>query len=304
MRLPDWPWDDVPTLLVESRSAQLMSCFAASRPIYLLIDPLLGDVQGLDDERPKHPIDGEPFGVPPHLSPYLIELEDRHDPLLDVSLTMAVREHLVACTAGSGAFRIGAWLQTHGSRGEILAKQLGRLFRARAAPGAKRYLRLADRRVLALLHRMPDARSHPPMMAIDWRETLKGIAEWVYLDMNFDLQSLQGDPGDPRPRALKLHASHWTLPQQAEAINRTLMAWQQLSYPLPDDAAIQAAHKVANALHRGIADSQDQAAYAVEALCYRAFENWSELDHQLALLHQSGGRMQDMLAEQRAHWID
>lgn len=304
MRLPDWPWDDVPAVLVESRSTQLMSRFAWGRPVYLLIDPFLGDVQGLDDhDRPRYPIDGKPFDVPSHRSPYLIELEDRHDPLLEVSLTLAVREQLVACAVGSGAFRIGAWLQTHGGDGAALAKQLGSLFRVRGAPGGKRYLRLADRRMLALLHRMPHLESRPLMPAIDWPEMLKGLAEWVYLDMNFNLQSLQGTPGESRPRPLKLEVSHWALPLQAEAINRTLMAWQQLRYPLPDDAAAQALHKVTNALRRGIADPQDQAAYSVEALCHPAFEGWQALDDQLALLRQFGGRMQDMLAEQRTHWV-
>ncbi|ADU38561.1 DUF4123 domain-containing protein [Variovorax paradoxus] len=304
MRLPDWPWDDVPAALVESLSAQLMSRFAPGRPIYLLIDPFLGDEKGLDDHRAKYPIDGKSFDVPPDRSPYLIELEDRHDPLLDASLAIAVREHLVACTVGSGAFRIGAWLQTDHSSGALLARQLSHLFRARGAPNAKRYLRLADRRMLALLHQMPHLENQSPMPAIDWPEVLKGVTEWIYLDMNFKLQSLQGAPGELRILPLNLKERHWALPLQAEAINRTLMAWQQQRYPLPADATVQVLRKVANAQRRGIVDPQDQAAYSAEALCHEAFESWQGLDDQLISLRRFGGRVQDMLAEQRANWVD
>ncbi|MBJ2159866.1 DUF4123 domain-containing protein [Variovorax sp. IB41] len=303
MRLPNWPWDDVPAALVESLSAQLMSRFAPGRPIYLLIDPFLGDEKSLDGRHARYPIDGASFDVPPDRSPYLIELEDRHDPLLDVSLTIAVREHLVACAVGSGAFRIGAWLQTSNGAGAVLARQLSHLFRARGAPNAKRYLRLADRRMLALLHQMPHMENQSPMPVIDWREALKGVTDWIYLDMNFKLQSLQGTPGELRILPLKLEQRHWTLPLQAEAINRALMAWQQLRYPLPADATVQVLRKVANAQRRGIVNPQDQAAYSVEALCHEAFESWRGLDDQLISLQRFGGRMQDMLSEQRAHWF-
>ncbi|MCY1215038.1 hypothetical protein D9M72_268730 [compost metagenome] len=302
-----WPWEAPPVALVARCSAALLSQLAYDRPVYLLIDGFSGSPEGLGEvgRHRRHAIDVERLKVPPDRAPYLLELEDRHDPLLDLSLVLAIQEHLNACADGSGPSRVGGWLQTHrhGGNGATLARQLRGLFHARGAPGKGRYLRLADRRVLGLLHQAPRAHSVLPLPPIDWSSSLQGIASWAYLDMNFDVQALRGAAGDSLPRPLKLEAPHWTLPVRAEAINRTLMAWQRTRRRLPADALAQALHKVGNASRRGLADPKTQAAYAAEALQHPAFEAWPGLDPCLAETVRRGWPMAEVLAQQRVHWM-
>ncbi|MDH6168430.1 hypothetical protein M2282_003583 [Variovorax boronicumulans] len=302
--LPPWPWDTPPVKLIETCSAALLSRLAYGRPVYLLVDAFSGSPDGFDAvDRPRHPINTKYLKVLPERAPYLLELEDRHDPLLDQSLISAVQEHLNACADGGGPCRIGGWLQTHGSDGAALAIQLSALFRARGAPNGGRYLRLADRRVLALLQQASRLQDVLPLPSIDWSLGLQGIAVWTYMDMDFDLQSLQGAAGESRPRPLKLEASHWTLLLQAEAINRTLMAWQRVCHPLPGDAAARALYKVRCASQLGLVGPENQSAHAAEALQHPAFEAWTGLSHCLAetILHE--WPLADVLAQQRANWM-
>ncbi|MCR6476619.1 hypothetical protein NU688_10705 [Variovorax sp. ZS18.2.2] len=302
--VPPWPWDTPPGTLIETCAAALLSRLEHGRPVYLLIDAFSGSPNGFDTiDRPRHAINTKYLKVPPERAPCLLELEDRHDPLLGQSLISAVQEHLNACAGGGGPCRIGGWLQTHGSDGAALAIQLSALFRARGAPNGGRYLRLADRRVLALLHQASRLQSVLPLPPIDWSSGLQGIAVWTYMGTNFDLQSLQGAAGESRPRPLKLEASHWTLLLQAEAINRTLMAWQRTCHPLPGDAVFRALQKVRLASQLGLIGPKNQSACAAEALQHPAFEQWPGLSHCLAETILREWPLADVLAQHRANWM-
>lgn len=157
----DWPWDAAPSELLAALTSSL-SQQLADGPAYLLIDPLLGDVAPPIDARARHSVPGDALRLPAGQLPYLVELKSTQDPLLAQSIGWAVEEHLKACFNGSGAYRIGGWLQPHAPNGaSALAHRLGALLVAHGEPQKGRYLRLADRRVLALLHQGHPAQEHP-----------------------------------------------------------------------------------------------------------------------------------------------
>jgi hypothetical protein len=297
--VPAWPWSDVPQALLEALETSLREQLHDGA-VYLLIDPFLGDVEPQIDTHPRHPVPNDGTQVPAAQWPYLIELKGAQDPLLARSIEWAAHEHLCACINGSGAYRIGGWLQPHAENGgPALARQLGALLVASDIARTGRYLRLADRRVLALLN---PSQLWAEASAIDWAQQLTGIAHWIYLDTNFKLRLLNGRPGLAASKSLRLNVAHWRLVADAEAVNRSLMAWQGFRHPLPDDAMAQVLVALERARLRGLREPEDLAAYVVEALRFPAFEQFPELQGRIdrALLTQQP--LADRLRALRRHW--
>jgi len=296
--LPEWPWNEVPQALLNALETSLRQELHDGA-VYLLIDPFLGDVEPPIDGHPRHAVPGEGTQVPAARWPYVIELEDAQDPLLARSIEWAAHEHLRACINGSGAYRIGGWLQPHtGNGGSALSRQLGALLIADAS-SRPRYLRLADRRVLALLNPF-----QPPVetCGIDWAQQLTGIARWIYLDSNFKLRVLQGREGPVAHKSLRLDVAHRRLVAEAEVVNRSLMAWQGFRHPLPDDALAQVSAVLQRARSRGLHEPVDLAAYVVEALRFPAFEQFPELQGCIDRAHQTQQLLADRLRALRCHW--
>lgn len=306
----DWPWDHLPGTLVPVLAEAMTQQFAFG-PIYLLIDPFFSDFElSLDRQGQPHArydVPGEGLRPPADKLPYLVELKGVNDPLFEQSLQWAAHEHLAACVNGNGAYGIGGWLQPHGAIGGTeLARQLGGLFKASGEPNGSSYLRLADRRVLALLQHapqlsaaMPDA---PTLRPIDWAQQLQGIAAWVYLDANFALQRLSGRMGEAGAGPLRLDDAHWRLLGDAEAIHRSLMAWQGTQHPLPDTALTQVAQVLVRARRHGLRTAEDCAAYAAEALRFPAFESWPDLSDRIARSLSTGQPLADRLVALRGQW--
>lgn len=282
----DWPWRNLPDILVPLLTETLARQLTAG-PLFMLVDPFSGDLElGANSQgRPHQRIAVPDAGLNQSAEqlPYLVEISDACDPLLTQSVEWAALEHMVACNAGGdGPYRIGGWLQPHeAGTGTALARQIGFLLHASGKPQHGRYLRLADRRVVALLHCAPTLTTampaKPALRPIDWQKQLQGIAAWIYLDANFGLQRLSGNPGAPVTGSLQLDAAYWHLMGSAETINRTLMAWQGTRYPLPQDALVQAAQRLMAARQAGLSDSQDCIAYATEALNFPAFAQWARM---------------------------
>lgn len=294
-----WPWSELPQTLIDALATSLMQRLHEG-PVYLLIDPFLGDVEPRIDTHKRHAIPKDHMPVSDAQWPYLIEIGDIHDPLLVQSIVWAAREHLYACVNGSGAYRIGGWLQPHAENdGPTLARQVGALLTAGDRSRTGRCLRLADRRVLALLN--PPALSVETAV-IDWTQQLAGMAHWIYLDTNFKLQALRGRPGRAATSALRLTVAHWRLVADAEAINRSLMAWQGICHPLPDDALNQVAKALERARFRGLREPEDLAAYVVEALRFPAFERFPELQGRIDRTLQTRQPLADRLQALRSHW--
>ena len=293
----DWPWDHLPVEVSQSLALSMAEQFDVG-PIYLLIDPMLGPVEQLPPHLERYPIPGDGLGITPDDMPFLVEFETCDDPTLIDSLSWAAAEQLKAIAAGSGAYRLGGWLQPHDTGPAVdLADQIGGLLRAQGGANGGRYLRLADRRVLDLLR-------HAATPPIDWTAQLQGISNWVYLDRNFKLCSVRGRPGLATTDPLRMSPAHWDLVAQAEAINRSLMAWQRTTHPLPDNAVHQLLPALLRARQQGLQRPDDQAAYAVEAVRYPAFEQWPNLPGRIARSLKTRQPLADRLEALRDQWSD
>lgn len=167
-------------------------------PIYVLIDPVLGDplpdvaiplassAQDVQTERETIwqrqvvPVPLDPsIKLPPAYQPYLVLLTKPSDHYLELTCEIAEGERSKVLQrgldgSGEAIFKIGGWLQTT-MPAEQLAAMLGRWMRLKTGiPVAERYLRLADSRVLALLcHVLSD-------QALIAR--MGRLSRWIYLD--------------------------------------------------------------------------------------------------------------------------
>ncbi|QYF94952.1 DUF4123 domain-containing protein [Massilia sp. PAMC28688] len=233
--------------------------------IYLLVDPMLGeplpglntadsgDVDALRQAAwqrevatiPLHPS----VSLDPYQYPYLVNMNGLDDPTLELSLEIAHEERsdgLDAGLAGEGgaALRIGGWLQTS-MHMDQLATQLSSLLRVNTeARTSATYLRLVDRRVLALL------RSAAGDDAV--RAQFGRLHSWTYLDSLGTLASLcsAGEAAAP----LRLSAAEWEQMALGATLHRTLRQWlgemQRRALPVAEDEAAlfrRAAHALIGA---------------------------------------------------------
>lgn len=176
----------------------LRQSLALGTPIYVLIDPVLGDplpdvaiplassARDVQTERETIwqrlvvPVPLDPsIKLPPAYQPYLVLLTKPSDHYLELTWEIANGERSKALQGGldgSGEeiFKIGGWLQTT-MPAEQLAAMLGRWMRLKTVvPVVERYLRLGDSRVLALLcHVLSD-------QALIAR--MGRLSRWIYLD--------------------------------------------------------------------------------------------------------------------------
>lgn len=228
--------------------ASLQALFSADQPVYLLIDPIVGDflpqlafadtsdaesIRGAREDvlgRRVLPITLAPsIQLPPARHPYLVAMEAVDDPWLAASQEMALEQHATTCAPGLagtgwGTAKVGGWLQS-ARRGETLAETLARwmLLKTEARTHA-RYLRLADPRVLALL------------VFVLGRERLiaamGGLRRWVFLDAHGRLDALHnpdsGEAGnDPIPLP-RLNRVQWDILENGPAIHGAIaQAWGQ-----------------------------------------------------------------------------
>ena len=170
--------------------------------------------------------------MPPYQHPYLVALSGLDDRLLDDTCEIAHSERLAAQEGGisgngGAAHRIGGWLQST-MHPENLAEHLSTLFKVNtAAFTSASYLRLVDRRALALLrHIAGDMRV---------REQFGRLQRWVYLDAFGSLVDLSSAREAPLP--LRLSAEEWRTMEKSEAIHRTMAQW--LGEAATADAALE-----------------------------------------------------------------
>lgn len=153
----------------------LKAGFDCDQPIYLLIDPIVGDFlpqlvfSGTDDVAAICSIREEAFSLPvfpvqlfadirlpPSQHPYLVALPSADNPWMSDSLDIALAQNKETWLPGMsgngwGIAKVGGWLQSTLS-GEQLAGMLSDWMRLKTEYRTEaKYLRLADSRVLALL---------------------------------------------------------------------------------------------------------------------------------------------------------
>lgn len=216
---------------------KLRASFDPITPILVLIDPMLGEpIPGADALASNTDLQTQrealwqrqvmhiqlprrvPLPVGKH--PYLVELQGISDPLLEETLELAHAERSAALAdgmegEGAAAHRIGGWLQSSMHLPQ-LAQHLSSLLRVNTEARTRAtYLRLVDRRVLALLrHVVGDERVV---------SQFGRLQRWTYLDMQGQLARLQS-PGED-VTSLLLSEKEWHVMEQGEALHRTMAQW-------------------------------------------------------------------------------
>jgi hypothetical protein len=216
---------DIPAeLSLESMSVALAGRLDPLVPIYVLIDPLLGeplpelaeavsectDLEALNNAR-SSAWESEVFALAldetieleVHRHPYLVSVPDLGAIALTNSARIAFEERAWALASGQAPYRIGGWLQS-ACDPAILCAEIARLCRLHtecSVARPARYLRMADRRVLAMLrHVMGEA-------SIGAR--LPSLSQWIWLDDGGSLERVSRS-GPGCDEALVIPKATWT----------------------------------------------------------------------------------------------
>jgi hypothetical protein len=214
----------------------LRAALNAEIPTFLLIDALVGEPlfigeaePGEDPQRLRETAWQRPVQrialhgsckLPVHQHPYLVMLEGVNDPLLEQTMEMAERERHDALADGldgngMAVHRIGGWLQSTMAPSELSA-HIASLLRLRTdAPTVCRYLRLVDRRTLALLCHVAGVARVVAQMG--------GLQTWCYLDVQGELAVLQSSGAPSRP--VCLNTAEWQTMANGMGFNRALAQW-------------------------------------------------------------------------------
>lgn len=227
---------------------ELQAHFDCDQPIYLLIDPIVGDLlpqlafADTDDAEAVRSAREEVFGhrvfpvvlapdirLSPSRHPYLVEIPRVEDPWIRVSLEMAQEQNESIWAAGMdgtgwGIAKIGGWLQAAFS-GEILAATLAGWMRLNTEVRTPaRYLRLADSRVLTLL---TFVLGYETLVA-----SMGGLRRWSVIDAYGQLYSLHNPDADSENNALplqRLNAKQWQIMQNGPVIHGAIAkAWGEM----------------------------------------------------------------------------
>lgn len=219
---------------MQSRLEQLRKGFDPLTPIFVLVDPMVGEPLpglGLPDAsadatavreegwgRAIVPVElSKTVALPPHQHPYLVALHGIDDPLIDLTFDIAEEERLASQAGGLGgdgraAHRIGGWLQSS-MQHEELAALVSAMCRVNTdARTNATYLRLADRRVLDLLcHVAGYARV---------AHQFGRLQSWTYLDSCGQLRYLRSSSEPVEP--LRLSRSEWLILEDGELLHRSI----------------------------------------------------------------------------------
>lgn len=282
-------------------------------PTYVLIDPMLGEPlaiasdenitdAGLQSARegiwqnPVFPIVLSPqIKLPPHKHPYLVAVGSIDAPMLSLTLEIAHAERIKSQSDGldgdgAAVHRIGGWLQST-MRETELATQLSQMMRVNTEAATKAtYLRLLDRRTLALMrHVVGDA---------GICKQFGRLQRWVYLDVQGRITSLDSLGETMTP--LRLDLTQWRDIQAGEMLNRTLAQWlgearRQGQTNLDDRAAQTLFAPVMKALERARQAARlwphrfpaalDQSIWAALTLLHPTFDNIPTV---IALMQNTG----------------
>lgn len=223
---------DLP-VMVKKLSGQFM----AGVPVFLLIDPLFGellsdlkfprdtDAASLNAVRTaKYGRDSvavvlhERIHLPVALHPYLLALHSHDDEWLTQSVELADSDRLAALEggldgAGVSTPRIGGWLQS-ALLPEKLCIALSQLMYLNAPFMKTRYLRLADWRAMDLLRHV--------VGEVRITQAMRSIQRWVYLNHQGHVVTLNAAK-DSEP--LVLNDEELDVMKDGEAIHRTISCW-------------------------------------------------------------------------------
>ncbi len=227
-------------------AATLREQFDRTQPLYLLIDPIVGDFlpqpafSPTDDaksvrsarekafDRSVFPINLSPdINLPPSLHPYLVAMASFDDPWIAASQELAGAQNEKAWAAGLAGdgwavSKVGGWLQS-AMPAQALAAKLACWMRLDTEVRTEaRYLRLADSRVLALLAFVLGRERFVGAMG--------GLRLWFFMDAYGRLDSLDnkasGDAANESAGLLRLDKRQWQIMQNGAAIHGAIAkAW-------------------------------------------------------------------------------
>jgi hypothetical protein len=262
----------------------LTAVFDSAYPIFVLIDPMLGEpLPEADVNRAAgwnrdviqiklHPS----VTLPLHQHPYLLALKGSNDPLLEVTLAMAHEERTLRLERGldgdgGSPHHVAGWLQSS-MHADQLAAHLAAMLRVKTDAYTKAtYLRLVDRRVLGLLrHVVGDARV---------ASQLGRLQNWSYINPLGQLATLRSPSESVVP--LSLSMSEWTHLEQGAAIHRTIRQWlgelerQGADTRIPEPelyarsrGALEAARQMARQWPHRFKELQDETTWAALSLLH------------------------------------
>lgn len=263
-------------------------------PLYALIDPYLGDY-------PEHGIDlsqcttfdslrairreawngpevflaeGDDPVAEVHRLPYIVDLSDADDSLIDKLTADAIAEHQSALEGEIQSYRIGALIETWMAPLDLMLR-LQKMWRYRPNMHNFRYLRIADRRVFEALTRLFE-----PVAIAHW---LGPIARWHMLDRGMNWSVIPGEADSENHwyddagigmrhsvsslRALEAATlnigpkQHWRL-YDSEAVSRALLQWQSSGRVVDEDVYRKAWDGARKASRHGMQEPADKAAFA------------------------------------------
>jgi len=275
----------------------IISSLDSATPTFVLIDPMLGDpLPGIESQmspaetqaareacwgREVTPVLlNSRTSLPVTKHPYLISTQGPDDSVIELTLELAQAEKDKAYAngldgQGIAAHRIGGWLQSTMHVQELAdAIAVMCTVNTRAFTQAT-YLRLADRRTLALLNYViGDARI---------RSMFGRIQHWSYLDALGSISTLNGMQQGENANRLCLDHTEWARMQRGELINRSIAQWlgehsrSGFDHPIPqraadlypslDDAVDAAQHASIQWPHR-FKEIQDQTTFAALTLLH------------------------------------
>lgn len=278
------------------RAAALAALLDPGLPVWLLIDPMLGEplpyAQGSAQEakaavqqrrsdawgRDVQGLRVDAAMLAPCQQPYLVALQGLGDPWLAYTLNLAHQELAVTredglAGTGRGPHAMGGWLQTQAS-GEALATSLNTVLRLKAPRFTEaRYLRLADRRTLDALDALLGRSA--------WTATLGAMRRWVWLDGLGRLACAEV-ASDLAAQPITFTLDDWRDFQLAPLVNPTLARWLGTAPAAgPSDIphawhqallALRQAQHAAQHHPRHLDREADVLAHAVLALLHPGFE--------------------------------
>lgn len=219
--------------LAIANATDLGAVFEAGLPILVLIDPMLGEplpsadgggrvdfevarAQGWERDIfqiPLHPS----ISLPSRLHPYLVAMCGPRDPLIASTLALAHEERLIRSeqgldSDGGSSHQIGGWVQSS-MHPAVLAEHFSSMLRVRTVARTQAtYMRLIDRRVLALLRDVTgDARV---------AGQLGRVKHWSYIDALGHLRTMTSASEFASP--LVLQKTEWEQMELGAAIHRTV----------------------------------------------------------------------------------
>lgn len=225
-----WSGGSVSSLDHEVLSAELNP----GLPVYVLMDPLGGEPwppqpgADLNEQRKEawgcdvHTLALDPsIKLAASAAPYLLGPLSVNSPVMAQSWELAHTDRSAwlsggVAQAGAHPWRVGGWLQSH-AEPDVLAAHLAGLMRLHLLPplsSTARYLRLADPRVLHLIHQL---------CGQAFWQRLYPIQQWHYVAPSGELlgaKLLQGKHGAPLP--LPLQRAQWQVLQWASVLNQAL----------------------------------------------------------------------------------